>query len=161
MGIFIGEFELTNRPRRALLTQRPSGGGVEKRRDASYCRINAAPFAAILLALWFLFAAMLAPPHASFRRSVEQVRASYSAPIPGALKDDAIIVSLSESGDVYFESRHITPNELEGKIREDLSRGAEKRIYLNVDSRARYWDLKSVLPQITSAGVQDITFLTR
>jgi biopolymer transport protein ExbD len=134
--------------------------GKEARRT-SYCRINAAPYAGIFLPLVFLFAAILPPPHVSFERAVEQVSASHSAPIPGALRDDGIIVTLSESGDVYFASRHFTPSELERTIRECLKRGAEKRIYLNVDSRAYYEDLRSVLSQITSSRVENITFLTR
>jgi biopolymer transport protein TolR len=143
------------------LTQSPSSRWVERRRGASYCRIDTAPFVGILLVLCLLLAAILEPPRASFRSAVEQVRASHSVPIPGALRYDAIIVSLSASGDVYFGSRHIALDELEGKIRGDLKKGAEKRIYLNVDSRAWYVDLKSVFPQITAAGVENITFISR
>jgi biopolymer transport protein ExbD len=93
--------------------------------------------------------------------SVELAGARHSVPIPGALRDDAIIIGLSASGDVYYESTHTMRRDIEGKIREDLKRGAEKRIYLNVDSRARYGDLISLFPQITAAGVENITFITR
>jgi biopolymer transport protein ExbD len=151
---------LPNQGGRSSLTQRPSSTRAEKNRDVYFCRISAAPFAAIFLALWLLFAQMFVPLDMSIWRSVELTRASHSAPIPGALKDDAIIVSLSTSGDMYFE-QHTMPNELEGKIRERLERGAEKRIYLNVDSRAQCGDLKAVLSQISSAAIENVTFITR
>jgi biopolymer transport protein ExbD len=92
---------------------------------------------------------------------VEQPNARHSVPLPAALRDDAIIVGLSASGDVYFGLSHIMPHELERKIREGLKSGAEKRIYLNVDSRAKYGDVKSILPQISIAGIENITFITR
>lgn len=104
---------------------------------------------------------MVVPPDMSISRTVELVRASNSVPVPAAMRDDAMIVSLSASGDPYFASKRAMPNELEGKIRGSLTRGAEKRIYLTVDSRARYGDLKSVLPQIASAGVENVTFISR
>ena len=143
------------------LTQRPSSRWLEKGRGASYCRINAAPFAGVLVALWLIFAMNLPGSDMSIWNSVELAGARHSVPIPGALRDDAMIVGLSASGDVYFGSRHIALDELEGKIREGLKRGAEERIYLNVDSRAWYADLKSVFPQITAAGVENITFISR
>jgi biopolymer transport protein ExbD len=93
--------------------------------------------------------------------SVELAGARHSMPIPGILRDDAIIIGLSASGDVYYESKHTMPSDIAGKIREDLKRGAEKRIYLNVDSRARYGDLINVFPKISAAGVENVTFITR
>jgi biopolymer transport protein ExbD len=147
--------------RRSSLTERPSVRRAEKGRAAFYCRINAAPFAGVFVALWFIFVANLPGPDMPRWGSVELAGARHSVPIPGALRDDAIIIGLSASGDVYYESTHTMRRDIEGKIREDLKRGAEKRIYLNVDSRARYRDLISLFPQITAAGVENVTFITR
>ena len=152
---------MLNQPRRSLLTQRPSKMRVGKGRGDPFCRINATPLAGILLALWLLFAAMLPGLDMSVWHVVELVDASHSVPIPGAMRDDAILVGLGASGDVYFGSSHITLHELESKIREGLKSGAETRVYLNVDSRAKYRDLKSILPQIFSAGIENITFITK
>jgi biopolymer transport protein TolR len=152
---------LPNQTRRSLLTRRPSSAWVERRRAAFFCRINAAPFAGIFVALWLIFVANLPGSDLPVWNSVELAGAKHSVPIQGALRDDAIIVSLSASGNIYYGSTHTMPSELVGKIREDLKRGAEKRIYLKVDGRARYGDLKFVFPQITAAGVENITFITR
>jgi biopolymer transport protein ExbD len=146
---------------RSSLTQRPSSRRAEKRRAAFYCRINAAPFAGVLVALWLIFVANLPGSDMSIWNSVELAGARHSVPISGALRDDAIIIGLSASGDLYYGSTHTMPSELEGKIREDLKKGAEKRIYLNVDSRARYGDLIFVFPLITAAGLENVTFITR
>jgi biopolymer transport protein ExbD len=93
--------------------------------------------------------------------SVELAVARHSVPVPGILRDDAITIGLSASGDVYYRLTHTMPGDIEGEIREDLKRGAEKRIYLNVDSRARYGDLKILFPKISAAGVENVTFITR
>jgi biopolymer transport protein ExbD len=93
--------------------------------------------------------------------SVELAGARHSVSIPGILRDDAITIGLSASGDVYYKLTRTMPSDIEGKIREDLKRGAEKRIYLNVDSRARFGDLINIFPQISAAGVENVTFITR
>jgi biopolymer transport protein ExbD len=146
---------------RSPLTQRPSGTWRDTRRGAYYCRINPAPIAGILAALWLLFASMFTGSDMTKWNSMELVNASHSVPIPAARRDDAITVGLSASGDLYFRSRKISLSELGGNIREGLNRGAENRIYLNVDSRTQYADVKSVLHQISSVGVENITFITR
>ena len=146
---------------RSSLTQRPSSRRAEKGPAAFYCRINAAPFAGVLVALWLISVAKLPGSDMSIWNSVELAGARHSVPIPKALRDDAIIIGLSASGDVYYGATHTMPSELEGKIREDLEKGAEKRIYLNVDSRASYGDLISLFPQIAAAGVENVTFITR
>jgi biopolymer transport protein ExbD len=147
--------------KRSLLTQRPSIGRVKRQRGASYCRINAAPIASILVTLWLLFVMRLPGSDMPRWGSVELVNATHSVPIPSALRDDAIYVGLSASGDVYFDQVHIDLDDLGGRIRKDVRTGAENRIYFNVDSRARYADVKAVLQLISSAGIENITFFTK
>jgi biopolymer transport protein ExbD len=146
---------------RTLLTWRPSDQFLRVKRDVEYCSINLAPVTGILLSLWLLFAGVLPALDGSIWQSVEFVTARHSTPVPSALRDDAIIVGVSASGDVYYGQTHISAGDLESRIRKSLQIGAEKRIYLNIDSRVHYEDLKTVFPQIAAAGIQNITFVTK
>jgi biopolymer transport protein ExbD len=47
------------------------------------------------------------------------------------------------------------------KIREGLKNGAEKKVYMRADARARYVDVKQILVEIRQAGIENICFLTR
>ena len=147
--------------KRSLLTQRPSATRLKSEPRTAYCRIDTAPLASILAMLWFLFLASMPASSVYRETSVEQVKVHHAIPIPSALRDDAIHIGLSASGDVYINRMLSLPEYLVGKIRQDERSGAENRIYLTVDSRARYADVKTVLRQVAAAGVVNITFIAR
>jgi biopolymer transport protein ExbD len=131
------------------------------RKSRIYCHIDASAVASVLLVLLFLFAAMHSVSDACVMGCVELVQTSRSVPVPSAMREDALAVGLSASGDLYFRSSKIHVNELEGILREGLKQGAEKRVYLNADGRTRYSDVKLVLSHISAAGIEDITIISR
>jgi len=133
---------------------------TRKRRSPYYCRIDAAAIAGIFCALLFLLMSPAAAPWTSKWISVDLFLAEHSKPMPGARREDALLVSVLRDGQVYFSTRRITRDELPGKIRDGLRAGAENRIYLAVDSRAKYLDVKTVLDRIRDAGVERVSFLT-
>jgi biopolymer transport protein ExbD len=45
------------------------------------------------------------------------------------------------------------------KIREGLKNGAEKKVYMRADARARYVDVKQVLIEIRQAGIENVCLL--
>jgi biopolymer transport protein TolR len=45
------------------------------------------------------------------------------------------------------------------RIHEGVNRGAEKKIYIKADARAKYGDVKEVLDGVRSAGVEKIAIL--
>ena len=65
--------------------------------------------------------------------------------MPAALRDDAMRVMLSGDGTIYF-----------GNAKE---RGAEHKVFLIVDQRARFGDLSVVLDEVRHVGIWDIAFL--
>lgn len=135
---------------------------MKNQKSKLYCKIDASAIAGVLLLVLFLVLALNVPGSDLTRfNSVELVKSNHSVPVPHAMRDDALTVGLSASGDVYFRSRHIDVRELEGILRDGLKHGAENRVYLNADSRARYSDVKIVLSHISSAGIQDITIISR
>jgi biopolymer transport protein ExbD len=117
-------------------------------------------FVSIMLVLLFLLIEPMLFTDVPLRRSVDRAVATHSTLLPGALKEDAMQVTVMRDGQVFFRDHHVLPVELPNKIREGMRNGAEKRIYLAVDARARYGDAIVVLDQIRLAGIENVSFLT-
>jgi len=69
-------------------------------------------------------------------------------------------ISVTRDGHVYFRIHRIMLQYLTEEIRQGVRNGAEKRIYLNVDARAKYGDTTAVLDQIRLAGIEKVSLLT-
>ncbi len=75
----------------------------------------------------------------------------------GANRDDAMIVTVTRDGRVYFSTDEISFSQLPARIRECLSSGSERRIYLRADARVRYDFVRPVLEAVQSTGVTDVS----
>jgi biopolymer transport protein ExbD len=98
-------------------------------------------------------------PHHSL--PVDLAVASHAVPMPDAQKDDAIIVWIARDGTVYFRNYKTTLDEIPGAIEEAVRDGAEHKVYVKADARARYFDVKAVVDAIRLAGIRDVVFLLR
>lgn len=130
------------------------------RRNELYCRIDPAPVAAIFFAFVAMFLGDNGNPHTHWMVIVDRATASSSRDLPKALREDVILISLTRDGSVYVRNTRMHPAELPNKIRDSVVNGAEKRIYLQVDARAKYGDVKALLPYIQLSGVENVSFLT-
>jgi biopolymer transport protein ExbD len=83
----------------------------------------------------------------------------HPTPMPWANRYDAIRVGLTRDGLIYFQNTKTTNEDLPERIRECVKAGSERRVYLSVDARAKYSDVKSVLDGIRAAGMEKVTFL--
>lgn len=126
-----------------------------------YCRIDASAFASILLVLLLMLEATLPGFHSDFGHMVELARSFHRVDMPNALREDALQVSISASGDVFFRNVRIHHGELANKIRDGLREGAEKKVYVIADARAWYADIRPVLAEISLEGIEKIGFITR
>ena len=99
------------------------------------------------------------PPHA-YGSNVDRAVAVHSSPQPGALKEDAMLISITRDGSVFFRDHRVVQTDLANEIREGARNGAEKRVYLVADARAKYGDTMAVLVQIRLAGIESVSFLT-
>ncbi len=75
---------------------------------------------------------------------------------PNALREDAILVSVTRDGRLYFRRDRIMLDDISNRISKAVQEGAEKRVYMEADSRARYRDVEVVLDQIRAAGITDV-----
>ena len=113
----------------------------------------------VMLILLFIFMTVPQPyPHHGM--AVDHAAAAHSTLMPGALKEDAMKIMITRDGSVYFRNHRVVAESLPDEIRESVQNGAERKIYLLVDQRAKYGDTEKVLDQIRLAGIREVSFLT-
>jgi biopolymer transport protein TolR len=92
--------------------------------------------------------------------SVDMPQVAHPISMPGALRDDAMKVTIMRDGRVYFGFEPINPRELTAKIQDRLKdRSVERKVYVVADMRARWGTVKAVLDGVRSAGILRIAFL--
>ena len=116
-----------------------------KRSPLFYSYINLWPFVAVLLALLIVFMVGGPPIHGDV--AVDLPSAFQAKAQPKARAEDA------------FRNHMAQPESLPFFIRNAVQEGAERKIYLAVDLRARYSDAAAVVEQIRNAGIEEICIL--
>jgi biopolymer transport protein TolR len=124
------------------------------------CKIDVSAFAAVMFALVAMFVIPATtvydlPSHVS----VDFAKASHPVAMQGELREDAVEVAVTRDGQIYFGRDRIPLDALPAAIRERLSRGAERRVYIRADARARYGTVAGVLDEVRSAGIENVAFL--
>lgn len=115
-----------------------------------------------ITALALLIAVMVAIGTASqvrHSRPANLPRAATPAPKLQALREDAMKITVARDGNVIFRNVQVVLADLPEKIRAAVQEGAEKKIYLAVDSRTKYVDVMPVIDQIRTAGILQIVIL--
>jgi biopolymer transport protein TolR len=124
------------------------------------CEINVTGFLSIQVALLAMFMALPMPYHDLPKRpSTDLAKVAHSVSMTAADREDAMIVAVMRTGDVYFLGDKIVPDQLDFKIRKALAMGAEKKVYINADARAKYGAVREVLKAVQSSGVERVGFL--
>jgi biopolymer transport protein TolR len=119
---------------------------------------NVIPMADIMLVLLIIF--MVITPMLSKGLSVELAKVTSPSDMPNADKDDAIIVGVSASGDVYLGSTKTDITQIADQVRDRISGKLDKTVYLKSDGRAKYGEVVKVVDEIRSAGVDNVGLLT-
>src|ERR1700680_3521705 len=119
---------------------------------------NVIPMADIMLVLLIIF--MVVTPMLSKGLSVELAKVNSPSDMPNADKDDAIIVGISASGDVYLGSSKSDISQIADKVRDLISGKLDKTVYVKSDGRAKYGDVVKVVDEIRSAGVDNVGLIT-
>jgi biopolymer transport protein TolR len=119
---------------------------------------NVIPMADIMLVLLIIF--MVVTPMLSKGLSVELAKVNNPADMPDADKDDAVIVGISEAGDVYLGSAKSDISQIADQVRDRLSNKLDKTVFVKSDGRAKYGDVVKVVDEIRSAGVDNVGLIT-
>jgi biopolymer transport protein ExbD len=119
---------------------------------------NVIPMADIMLVLLIIF--MVVTPMLSKGLSVELAKVNNPSDMPDADKDDAVIVGISASGDVYLGSTKSDISQIADEVRDRISNKLDKTVFVKSDGRAKYGDVVKVVDEIRSAGVDNVGLIT-
>jgi len=117
------------------------------------------PFLSVELVLLMIFMVSGPSPHAN-RSPVDFARTEHATPMPGALREDAMLISVTRDGNIFFGTLQIQWSDLPTAVRDSVRHGSERKVYLKVDARAKYGDAVVVIDQIRLAGIQGVGIIT-
>jgi biopolymer transport protein ExbD len=92
--------------------------------------------------------------------SVELPVTSNAVPVPDADREDAFIVTVTDTGSVYLAIGLTTPAALAEKLRGGLSNRIGKKVYIKADARTPYTSAVKVLDAVRTGGVETADLLT-
>jgi biopolymer transport protein ExbD/biopolymer transport protein TolR len=120
--------------------------------------INVTPMVDVMLVLLIIF--MVVTPMLQKGISVDMAKVNNPEQMPDADKEDALLVSVTRDGSVYFGSEKTTIDNLTTKVKDRLANKMDKRVYVKADMRARFGSVVSVVDSVRAAGVDDLGLLT-
>jgi biopolymer transport protein TolR len=136
------------------------GLALNRRRPSAtelICKIDVSAFAGIMFALVAMFVlpatVVVDSPRDAAHMSVDLAKVSSPTEMRGADREDALVVAITRDGQVWFATDRITAENLPAAIRERVLRGAERRVYIKADMRARYGGVKQILASVHTAGI--------
>jgi len=119
---------------------------------------NVIPMADIMLVLLIIF--MVVTPMLTKGLSVELAKVNNPSDMPDADKDDAVIVGVSASGDVYLGSTKSDITQIADQVRDRISNKLDKTVFVKSDGRTKYGTVVKVVDEIRSAGVDNVGLIT-
>ena len=119
---------------------------------------NVIPMADIMLVLLIIF--MVVTPMLTKGLSVELAKVNNPSDMPNADKDDAVIVGISASGDVFIGNAKSDITQIADQVRDRISNKLDKTVFVKSDGRAKYGDVVKVVDEIRSAGVDNVGLIT-
>jgi biopolymer transport protein ExbD len=78
-----------------------------------------------------------------------------------AYREDALLVSVTRDGKIYLGITYVDPHTLTDEIRKRLTEGAERKVYIKADARARYRVVAEVIDSAQRAGLEEIGLITQ
>jgi len=121
--------------------------------------INVTPMVDVMLVLLIIF--MVVTPMLQKGISVDMAKVNNPEQMPDADKEDALLVSITRDGKVYFGTDQVADIDgLTQKVKDRLANKQDKRVYVKADMRARFGNVVKVVDSVRAAGVDDLGLLT-
>ncbi len=121
--------------------------------------INVTPMVDVMLVLLIIF--MVVTPMLQKGISVDMAKVNNPEQMPDADKEDALLVSVTRDGKVYFGTDQVQDiDNLTTKVKDRLANKQDKRVYVKADMRARFGSVVKVVDSVRAAGVDDLGLLT-
>jgi len=120
--------------------------------------INVTPMVDVMLVLLIIF--MVVTPMLQKGVSVDMAQVNNPEQMPDADKEDALLVSVTRDGHVFFGTDEISIDNLTTKVKDRIANRPDKRVYVKADMRAHFGNVVQVVDGVRSAGVDDLGLLT-
>ena len=131
-------------------TKKPAAGAVLN-------DINVTPLVDVMLVMLIIF--MVITPMLTKGQSVDKVKTMNPIAMQDADKEDAILVSVVKSGEVYLGTTKTPPDQLPQKVKDLLTSRLDKTVFINADMRAPYGKVADVVDNLRAAGVDNVGLL--
>src|SRR5689334_11858528 len=105
--------------------------------------INVTPMVDVMLVLLIIF--MVVTPMLQKGISVDMAKVNNPEQMPDADKEDALLVSITRDGKVYFGSEQVAVDTLTTKVKDRLANKPDKRVYVKADMRTRFGGVVQVV----------------
>ena len=123
---------------------------------------NTLQFASVMGLVVFvvlLFFMTISPGHHGV--SVDLPKVLHPVAMRGAAREDAMKVTITRDGKVYFGTEQIRFGDLPAKIHDRLKdREVEHKVYVVADMRAQWGGVRLALDGVRAAGIIRVAFLT-
>ncbi len=120
--------------------------------------INVTPMVDVMLVLLIIF--MVITPMLQKGVSVEMAQVNNPTQMPDADKEDALLVAVQRTGDIFFGQKKITAAELTQTVKDRLTNRTDKTVYIKADARAKFGMVVEVVDDVRAAGVDKVGLLT-
>jgi biopolymer transport protein TolR len=119
---------------------------------------NVIPMADIMLVLLIIF--MVITPMLQKGVPVNLAKVNNPKELPNADKDDAVIVAISASNDIYLLKEKSELSKIKEGVHDLIVDRLDKTVYVKSDGRAKYGDVVKVVDEIRAAGVDNVGLIT-
>ncbi|MGA7257940.1 MAG: biopolymer transporter ExbD [Terracidiphilus sp.] len=121
--------------------------------------INVTPMVDVMLVLLIIF--MVITPMLQNKVQVDMATVDNPTSMPDADKEDAIVVAITRSGDVFLGQDHVAVTELGHLVADRLADTPGKTIYVRADARAQFRAVEDAIDAVRTAGVDEVGLLTQ
>lgn len=119
---------------------------------------NVVPMADVMLVLLIIF--MVVTPMLQRGVSVDLARVEHPRAMDDADREDAVVLAIVRSGNIFLGAQQITPEDITVRVREMIEARLNKTVYVKSDARALYGDVVKVVDEVRAAGVDQLGLLT-
>jgi len=131
-----------------------SGGG----RGEVTSEINVTPMADVMLVLLIIF--IVVTPMLQKGVSVDLANTTNPVDMKDADRDDAVLVAVTRDGKYFLGQDPIRLEDVGSKINDLLSGRLDRTVFVRSDRRAKYGDVKTLVDNVRTAGVDKVGLLT-
>jgi biopolymer transport protein ExbD/biopolymer transport protein TolR len=111
-----------------------------------------------MLVLLIIF--MVVTPMLQKGFSVDMARVENPSDMPNADRDDAVVVAITRSGDIYLGNQKTPRDQITSLVRDRIANRLDKTVFVRSDGRAKYGDVVAVVDEVRAAGVDQLGLLT-